>query len=68
MVKFAKCDKELHPFIMISSHRLNDALKVVRWCPACGCIVVDLDYDGKANPGYYRKIEYPQITEEHYNS
>lgn len=67
MVNFAKCDKGLHPFIVISSHRLKDDLKVVRWCPVCGCIVVDLDYDGKTNPGYYRKIEYPQITKEHYN-
>lgn len=39
-----------------------DGHKVVRWCRQCGAIVVDMDTDGRIAPGYYRKMEIPDIS------
>lgn len=62
MCDFNKCKTGFHPFIKIASITIGiDEEKVVRWCPECGAIVVDLDYDNKTKPGYYRKLQYPNI-------
>lgn len=53
------------------NHVLTDILKtgnieyeqiVVRWCPECGAIVVDLDYDGRTYPGHQMKMKYPELA------
>ncbi len=36
---------------------------VVRWCSACGAVVVDNDYDGRTNPGAVRKMVLPDIIQ-----
>jgi hypothetical protein len=33
---------------------------VVRWCTVCGAVVVDLDYDGRTNPGQLMKMRFPE--------
>lgn len=34
---------------------------VVRWCEYCGSLVIDVDYDGRTNPGAIAKIRNPEI-------
>ena len=62
MQDIEKCKNGLHPFIVISSSTWGDESKVVRWCPECGAVVVDLDYDGRTNAGYYKKLQYPNMV------
>jgi hypothetical protein len=38
--------------------------KVVRWCAYCGAIVVDMDYDGRTNPGAVLPMQFPAILKE----
>lgn len=60
-----KCKKGNHPLIEISSILLGyGEEKIVRWCPKCGAIVVDLEVDGRLYPGYYKKMVIPEITKE----
>ena len=62
-VDFSGCKEGLHPFKVITSNSCGfDTEEVVRWCPKCGAIVVDMDYDNRTKPGYYKKIQYPEIT------
>lgn len=32
---------------------------VVRWCSKCGAIVIDVDYDGRTNPGAIMPMRFP---------
>jgi len=34
-------------------------LEVVRWCPICGAIVVDIDYDDRINAGGILPMQWP---------
>lgn len=57
-----RCLDGNHELIVISSSNEGyDSEKVTRWCPDCGGIVVDLDYDGRTNAGYYMKMRFPTI-------
>lgn len=62
---FKGCKKGLHPFKIIEKFNLGEEEKVVRWCPECGAIVVDCDYDNRTNAGYYKKLQYPNITKKY---
>lgn len=53
------CDKGNHNIPILSVFLSEDEYKVVRWCRNCGAIVVDLDYDGRINPGYFMKMILP---------
>lgn len=62
-VDFSGCKEGLHPFKVITRNSQGyDTEEVVRWCPKCGAVVIDMDYDNRTNPGYYKKIQYPEIT------
>lgn len=62
-VDFSGCKDGLHPFKVITRNsQCYDTEEVVRWCPKCGAVVVDMDYDNRTNAGYYKKIQYPEIT------
>ena len=63
---FNGCKNGLHPFKKIASFPIGmDEEKVVRWCPECGAIVVDCDYDNRTYAGYYNKLQYPNITKKY---
>ncbi len=62
---FDGCKKGLHPFKVIARFGYGDEIKVVRWCPECGAVVVDMDYDNRTHPGYYKKLQYPNITKKY---
>lgn len=36
--------------------------KVVRWCPRCGAVVVDEDYEGRVIPGRVMKMRFPKLA------
>jgi hypothetical protein len=35
--------------------------EVVKWCPNCGTIVIDLEVDGRIYPGKIMKMQFPKI-------
>lgn len=54
------CDGRMHPFQEISSVELEeDVYQVVRWCPDCGSVVVDMDVDGRVHPGKVMPLKSP---------
>ncbi len=57
------CKKGNHNLIEIHSdrHSWDESEQVVRWCKYCGCIRVDLDYDGRSQQGRIMTIKFPQI-------
>lgn len=56
---YKKCEEGLHPLYEIS--RTSDGFvdKVIRWCPDCGAIVIDMECDGRIYPGRYKKMQLP---------
>jgi hypothetical protein len=51
-----------HDLIEIYSECIDSQTEaVVRWCYNCGAIVVDADCDNRISPGYYRKIQIPEL-------
>lgn len=35
---------------------------VVRWCSMCGAVVVDIDYDGRTDPGGVMEMKFPRMS------
>ena len=66
MYDFTKCKTGIHPFIKIASFPFGMSDKVVRWCPECGAVVVKADYDNGTNAGYYKELQYPNITKKYW--
>ena len=62
-----KCFNGEHVLITICSEDCGDFEKVVRWCKLCGGIVVDMDFDGHTNAGYYQKMKFPYVTNPLFN-
>ncbi len=61
------CDGKNHPLIDIyESSEYYGASEVVRWCPDCGAIVIDIDVDGRVahRPGGVMKMRFPSIIRE----
>ncbi len=59
----AICRNGNHSLIEIARATVEPSIEMVtRWCSYCGGIVVDREYDNRVNPGYYRKMEFPQVT------
>ena len=54
-----KCVKGLHHLQEISRSSDGFVDKVVRWCPDCGAIVIDMECDGRIYPGRYKKMMIP---------
>ena len=59
---YEKCKEGLHPLKEIS--RTSDGFtdKVIRWCPNCGAIVVDMECDGRVYAGRYQKMLLPTAS------
>lgn len=57
------CDGTNHPLkeIFRSGYR-DDVQSVVRWCPDCGSVVVDGEYDGRVRPGGVMKMQFPALA------
>lgn len=50
-----------HPLEEIfTDHRSGGGIEtVVRWCPTCGAIVIDIDVDGRTAPGRVMPMRFP---------
>lgn len=62
---FDGCKKGLHPFKVVANFEWGSEAKVVRWCPECGAVVVDLDLNYGTYSGFYKKLQYPNITKKY---
>lgn len=52
------CKEGQHNLIVIyQCNKGSGTSEVVRWCDQCGSVVVDLDYDGRTNPGAIMKMK-----------
>ena len=61
MDKTELCKQGKHPLIVITRTDVGyDCEEVVRWCPVCGAVVVDMDVDNRVYPGYYKKMKFPE--------
>jgi hypothetical protein len=56
------CKKGNHPLIDIYEDYCGGDMysNVVRWCPECGAIVIDVDSDGRTHPGQIMKMKIPK--------
>ena len=62
---FKMCKNGNHLLKEIFRANCYDAVNseyVVRWCSKCGAVVVDIDCDGRTNPGAFMKMKFPMIT------
>jgi hypothetical protein len=56
--------KHDHPLIVIYARGTEMDETVVRWCPTCGAVVIDTDFDGRTNPGAIMKMKFPKLVTE----
>ena len=57
-----ECRKGNHPLIELTRTWLGyGGEEVVRWCPECGSVVVDVDVDGRTMAGKIMKMKSPQV-------
>ena len=58
-----RCTNGDHPLVEIYvSGGSYDAYDVVRWCPICGSVVVDKDFDGRTNAGQVMRMKSPVLS------
>lgn len=55
-----KCLQGLHPLKSVYIDSDGFVQNVVRWCPECGAIVIDVDCDSRTYPGRVMKMKLPQ--------
>jgi len=53
------CGEDTLVDIYTASHGY-DTEAVIRWCYKCGAIVVDIDFDGRTQPGAIMSMRFPQ--------
>lgn len=54
------CDRKNHPLKeILRTGYTDDKQNVVRWCPDCGAVVVDSEFDGRIDPGRVMKMRFP---------
>lgn len=52
-----------HDLIAVYSHGPEMEETVVRWCQLCGAITVDVDYDGRTQPGGVMPMKLTQLEQ-----
>ncbi len=57
-----ECKKGSHDLQKVFESGSDMESSVVRWCETCGSIVVDVDFDGRTNPGEVMRMRSPSIT------
>ena len=59
------CIKGKHTLtdIMSVTH-WDESQQVVRWCTVCGSVVIDVDFDGRTNPGDALKMQFSDLFKE----
>lgn len=53
-----------HELIVLMERGTGDpgVSEVVRWCRNCGASVIDIDVDGRTQPGGEMPMKFPRIT------
>ncbi len=65
MVDLSNCKAGKHELqVIYEGHTDAVSKEVVRWCVICGSPVVDVDFDGRTNPGQIMKMRSPRIAKE----
>jgi hypothetical protein len=64
------CDGKNHPLITVFSDEPLyteplDPYHVIRWCPDCGAVVVDLEIDGRL-VGHSTRMRFPELAYIHF--
>lgn len=59
-----ECRAGKHPLVTIYSDSGEMESAEVRWCPVCGSVVVDTDFDDRINPGAVMAMRRPKILKE----
>jgi len=61
-----ECKSGKHPLIRIltTQPHWDDSCEVVRWCPVCGAVTVDMECDSRTYPGRVLEMRLPKITQE----
>jgi valyl-tRNA synthetase len=56
------CDNKNHNLVEIYRDSImgDDVYNVVNWCEDCGAVVVDVEVDGRINPGKCMKMIFPK--------
>jgi hypothetical protein len=54
------CKSGNHSLIVILSSNHWDCDEVVRWCKKCGAVVVDVEVDGRVQPGRVMPMKFPK--------
>jgi hypothetical protein len=57
--------KHKHDLVEIYSKGNDMESTVVRWCTICGAIVIDVDYDGRTNPGAVMPMRFPEVIKQY---
>ena len=59
-----KCTGGRHRLVEV--YRADNGFEdeVVRWCPSCGAIVIDVDYDGRVYAGRIMKMRLPKLAKD----
>ena len=62
----SKCFGKEHDLEVISTQYggATGVSYVTRWCNGCGGIVVDVDVDGRTQPGGVMPMKFPAVTKE----
>ena len=58
---YTNCKEGKHPLKEISRSSDGFTDKVIRWCPVCGALVIDMENDGRVYPGHYKKMQLPTL-------
>lgn len=62
-----ECKNGMHPLTDIMKANVDgdpNEFMVAKWCPICGVVVVDAEYDGRVYPGKFTKAKKPKMLEE----
>lgn len=57
------CKKGNHRLDIVYSSGGDQERHVVRWCRNCGSLVIDVDFDGRTNPGAIMGLVSPAIMQ-----
>lgn len=61
---YTECKYGKHPLKEIARTSDGFADKVIRWCPVCGAIVIDMETDGRVYPGRYTKMQLTELCKD----
>ena len=61
---YKECTEGRHPLVEVYRADNGYEDEVVRWCPSCGAIVVDVDYDGRVYAGRIMKMRLPKLAKD----